>query len=286
VNGGDGFRERRISAQDGLSLYCRDYGNPASPATPALCLTGLVRNSADYVRVAERLAPTRRVLCPDYRGRGLSARDRDWRNYAPRTYLLDIGHILAALGVQRVIVIGTSLGGLLALGLTALKPTSVAGIVLNDIGPDVASDGLQRILAFIGTDRPQRSWPEAIGFLRASLPRVRIGSEEGWERFARATFREGADGLLHFDWDVAIAKPLLRQQGPGVDLWPIFRGARRLPMLVLRGALSDVLSADCLARMIAEKPDLEHLTVPGVGHVPLLDEPPGDAALDAFLARF
>jgi pimeloyl-ACP methyl ester carboxylesterase len=281
-----GFRERRISAQDGLLLYCRDYGDPRSARTPVLCLTGLTRNSADYARVAERLAPTRRVLCPDFRGRGLSGRDPDWRRYEPRTYLLDIGHILAALGVERVVVIGTSMGGLLSLGLAALKPTAVAGLVLNDIGPDVASRGLSRILDFVGTDRPQKDWASAVSFLREALPTVRIGSDSGWERFARATYRAGPDGLLHFDWDVNLVKPLLRQEGPGQDLWPLFRGVRRVPMLVFRGALSDVLSADCLARMAQVKPDLQHLTVPEVGHVPALDEAPAEAALAAFLGQF
>jgi pimeloyl-ACP methyl ester carboxylesterase len=284
VTGEAAFREHRISAQDGLRLHVRDYGDTASRPTPLLCLAGLTRNSADFDRVAERFAASRRVVCPDYRGRGRSEWDRDWRNYDPAVYLSDIGQVMAALGLERVVVIGVSMGGLLGLGLAALKPLSVAGLVLNDIGPDVAPGGLGRILEFIGTDRPQPDWEAAARFLRHALPTVRIRTDEGWERFARASYKEGPDGLLHFAWDVNLAKKLAQQKGPGRDLWPVFRGARRLPMLVLRGALSDVLSADCLERMADAAPTMRHLTVPEWGHCPPLDEAPVDAVLDAFLA--
>jgi pimeloyl-ACP methyl ester carboxylesterase len=177
------------------------------------------------------------------------------------------------------------MGGLMGLGLAALKPLSVAGLVLNDIGPDVAPDGLGRILSFIGTDRPQKDFREAARFLRHALPTVRITTDAGWDRFARATYREGPDGLLHFAWDVNLAKPLANPAEPPRDLWPLFRGAAsRVPTLVLRGALSDVLTADCLARMIEAAPRLRHLTVDDWGHCPPLDEPPVAAKLDEFLA--
>jgi pimeloyl-ACP methyl ester carboxylesterase len=269
-----------------LRLYYRDYGNPSSPRLPVLCLTGLTRNSRDFADLAERLAPERRVFCPDYRGRGRSAYDPDWRNYDPMTYLNDIGHLLVANDVPRVVVIGSSLGGLLGMGLAVLRPTSVAGIVINDIGPDVEPGGLDRILDFIGTDRPQPDWPSAVGVLRQSLPRLASKDESWWENFARSTYREGDDGMLHYDWDVAIAKPLLRSNGKIQDLWPPFRGLRDVPALVVRGALSDVLSEAGLRRMAAAKPDLIQVTVPDVGHVPSLDEPEIQGILDDFIARF
>ena len=156
------FRERHISAQDGLQLYWRDYGNALSPRLPVLCLSGLTRNSRDFTELAERLSLTRRVLCPDYRGRGFSARDPNWRNYEARTYLNDVLHVLTAADVHRAVVIGTSLGGLLAMALAVLRPTSVAGIVLNDIGPEITPGGLERILAYIGTNRPQPDWDTAL----------------------------------------------------------------------------------------------------------------------------
>jgi pimeloyl-ACP methyl ester carboxylesterase len=280
------YRERYLSAQDGLQLYYRDYGDERSPRIPLLCLTGLTRNSQDFADLAERFALSRRVICPDYRGRGRSAYDADWRNYDPMIYLNDIGHILMANDIHRFVVIGTSLGGLLAMGLAVTRPTGIAAAVINDIGPDVDPGGLKRIIAFIGADRPQPDWPSAVAMLRKSLPRLAIKDAPWWERFARATYREGKDGMLHFDWDIALVEPLRRSRGQIQDLWPIFRALRDTPTLVVRGAISDVLTADGLSRMIAAKPDLAAVTVPGLGHTPTLDEPEIRGVLDDFIARF
>jgi pimeloyl-ACP methyl ester carboxylesterase len=280
------YRERYLSAQDGLALYYRDYGDGRSPQIPLLCLTGLTRNSQDFADLAERFAGSRRVICPDYRGRGRSAYDADWRNYDPMTYLNDIGHILMANDIHRFVVIGTSLGGLLAMGLAVTRPTAIAAAVINDIGPDVDPGGLARIIAFIGADRPQPNWPSAVAMLRHSLPRLAIKDAPWWERFARATYREGKDGLLHFDWDIALVEPLRRSRGQIQDLWPIFRALGDTPTLVVRGAISDVLTEDGLSRMIAAKPDLAAVTVPGIGHTPTLDEPEIRGVLDDFIARF
>jgi pimeloyl-ACP methyl ester carboxylesterase len=280
------YRERHLSAQDGLRLYYRDYGDRLSPNLPLLCLTGLTRNSQDYADLAAHFAGARRVICPDYRGRGRSAYDPDWRNYDPMTYLGDIGNILISNDIPRVIVIGTSLGGLLAMGLAVMRPTSVAAVVINDIGPDVDPGGLARIIDFIGVDRPQPDWPSAVDFLRKSLPRLAIRDAKWWERFARATYREGADGALHFDWDIALVETLRRGKGAIRDLWPTFRALRDIPALAVRGAISDVLTAEGLRRMIAAKPDLVAVTVSGIGHTPTLDEPEIKGVLDDFIARF
>ncbi len=279
------FHERRLTAQDGLSLYYRDYGDPLSPRLPLLCLTGLTRNSADYADLAERHAAERRILCPDYRGRGRSDHDRDWRNYEARIYVRDITHLIAANDLQRIVVVGTSLGGILAMALGVLKPTVLAGVVINDIGPDVAGGGFSRILSYIGTDQPQPDWESAVRYLRRLLPGVNIATDEGWLRMARATYRAGPDGLLHFDWDVNLAKPL-RAARAVPDLWPYFRALRRVPTLVLRGEKSDVLSPDTFDRMALAKPDLLRVTVPGAGHTPTLNEPEAAAAIDAFIRRF
>jgi pimeloyl-ACP methyl ester carboxylesterase len=280
------YCERHLSAQDGLQLYYRDYGDRLSPRLPLLCLTGLTRNCQDYADLAARFAATRRVICPDYRGRGRSAYDADWRNYDPMIYLGDIGHILMANDIDRVVVVGTSLGGLLAMGLAVLRPTSIAAAVINDIGPDVDPGGLDRIIDFIGIDRPQPDWPSAVAMLRKTLPRLAIRDAQWWERFARATYREGADDALHFDWDIAIAEKLKRSAGNIQDLWPLFRALRDIPTLAVRGGISDVLSEDGLRRMIDAKPDLVAVTVPGIGHTPTLDEPEIKGVLDDFIARF
>ena len=279
------FRERHLTAQDGLKLYYRDYGDPLSPRLPLLCLSGLVRNSADYADLAERHAGERRVLCLDYRGRGRSAYDSNWRNYDPHVYANDIGHLIAATGLHRVIVLGTSLGGVLAMGLAVLRPAVLGAVIINDIGPEVAAGGIARIVDYIGADHPQPDWPSAVAYLRQLLPTLSIRTDAGWMKMARATFREGADGLLHVDWDTNLARPLATG-GPVPDLWRYFRALRPVPTLALRGTLSDVLAAETFERMALAKPDLLRVTVPDAGHAPTLNEPDAAAAVDAFIRRF
>ena len=279
------FRERRITSRDGLSLYARDYGDPLAPRMPLLCLPGLTRNSADFARLASRLCRDRRVLCPDYRGRGRSDYDRDWRHYEPRTLLDDLANVLAATGVERAVVLGTSLGGILAMGLAVMKPMALAGAILNDVGPAVEAQGLEQILRYIAADRPQPDWPTATQFLRRTLPQLALGSDADWLEFARGTYREGADGALHFDWDVALARPLAAATA-APDLWPLYRALQRVPVLALRGEASDILSPATFERMAREKPDLVRVMIPGVGHAPSLDESGARKAIDEFLERF
>lgn len=279
-----GFRARRITARDGLALYVRDYGDPHAPRTPLLCLPGLTRNGADFARLAQRLAADRRVVCPDYRGRGRSERDRNWRHYAPQACLDDLAQVMAALGLERVVVLGTSFGGLLAMGLAVLKPGCVAGVILNDIGPEVRAGGLDRLIAYIATDRPQPDWSAAAAFLRQTLPTLSLRSEDDWLEFARGTYRSGPDGMLHFDWDVRLVRTL--GAGAVPDLWPLFRAIGRIPALALRGGVSEILAEATFARMADAKPDLVSVTVPGVGHAPSLEEPEARDAIDDFLARF
>lgn len=283
MTGNGSYRERRLTAQDGLSLYYRDYGDPLATATPVLCLTGLTRNSKDYHDLATRLCAGRRVICPDYRGRGQSQYDSDWRHYSPTVYVNDIKHLLMSLNVHSVIVVGTSLGAFLAMGLAVAIPAAVAGAVLNDAGPDVDPGGLARILDYIGTDRPQTDWSAATATVKELFPSLSISTEDGWAQMARNTFREGDDGLLHFDWDVNLAKPM--QKGLALpDLWALFRALRHVPVLSLRGEISDVLSPETFERMAEDMPKLTRVTVPGVGHAPMLDEPVVVAALDEFFA--
>lgn len=276
-------RERRFTTCDGLSLYWRDYGDPASPATPVLCLSGVTRNSKDYHDLASRLGDRRRVVCLDYRGRGRSDYDPDWRNYDPRVYLQDVRHLLAVAGLARVIVIGTSLGGALGMALGVLAPGSLAGVVINDIGPTVSGDGLGRIIAYIGTDRPQPDWPTATAHVRSLFPNLSFKTDQAWATVTRNTYRQGDDGLLHFDWDVRLAEALKRNR-TAVDLWPMFRSLRRIPVLAVRGGISDVLSEETFARMKAEKPDLRQVVVPDCGHCPALDEPDVVPMLDDLIA--
>lgn len=284
-------RERFLAAPDNLRLYFQDWGDPDWPTTPVLCLPGLVRNSRDFALLARRLSDAagpkpRRVIAPDMRGRGRSARDANWRNYNGRTYLDDIRHLLTALAIERVIAIGISMGGLLGIAMATAMPTVLAGLVVDDAGPEIGTQGSGRILDYIATDRPQEDWPQAARHMRALLPTLSLKTEEEWLDFARATFVKGHDGKLHFDWDTNIVRPLRAEiAGEGVNLWNLWRAVGRKPALVIRGGVSDILSAETLARMRAEKPDLVQFTLPGVGHAPTMNEPPVREVLDGFLSQ-
>lgn len=279
-----GYRERWLISRDNLRLYYREYGVVDGGRTAVLCLGGLTRNCKDFHELAIHLGAERRVLCPDYRGRGRSQYDPDWRHYEPTTYLDDIHHLLTATNTHRVFVIGTSMGGLLAMGLAVMTPMAVAGALLNDIGPDLGAAGLSRILDYIGTDRPQASWADAVAHLKEIMPAIGLKTEDAWLSLAHNTYREGDDGLLHFDWDVNLARPL-RRAAPTPDLWPLFRALRGRPVAALRGAQSDVLSTETFARMGREIPDLVRTEIPDVGHTPTLDEPEARATLQRVLEQ-
>lgn len=279
------YRELRIGAQDGLKLHVRDYGDRLAPGVPLLCLGGLTRNAKDFDHLARRLCGGRRVVCPDYRGRGRSDYDPDWRHYRPETYLRDLAHIMAACNLHRVAVCGTSMGGLLAMAMGLTNPAALAGVILNDVGPDLNPGGLARIMSYVGVDRPQADWDGAIAHLKELFGPDAHRDEATWRRFAEATYRRADDGLLHYDWDVALVKPLLRGGGVMLDLWRLYGALRPVPVLALRGALSDLLSEATFERMAAVKPDLIRVTVPDVGHTPELDEPIAEQAIDDFLAR-
>lgn len=278
------FTDRYLRAQDGLRLYARDYQPPRpSDRAALLCLPGMTRNSKDFAHVAAAFAAQRRVICPDYRGRGLSAYDENWRHYEPPVYLNDLLHLLTALDIHKVIVIGTSLGGLLAMGLAILRPSLLAGVVLNDIGPEIGAGGLDHVLDYVGRDRPRPDWAAAADEMRRVFSYLELGDGPNWDRMARATYKEGPDGLLHFDWDVRLIRPFRRALHRKQDLWPYFRALADIPTLAIRGGKSKVFPPDCLARMAVEKPDLIGVTVPDVGHTPNLGEPIAATALNHFI---
>lgn len=187
-------------------------------------------------------------------------------------------------GLERFVVIGTSLGGLLGMALALSRPSGVAGLVMNDVGPELHREGIDRIVERVGTDQPQKSWGDAAAFLRTNFAFLNRQGEDDWLKLARRTFRQGEDGLLHYDYDLNIARALRIDRGDVPDLWQVFKGLANIPVLVVRGGESDVLSPETFDRMAAEKPDLQRVTIPAVGHAPLLDEPAAVAAIDAFLA--
>ena len=281
----EGYRERAFSSDDGLRLYYRDYGDPLTAATAVLCLPGLTRNSKDFHELAQWMSRERRVLCPDYRGRGRSQYDPDWRHYRPATYINDARHLLAVANLHRVVVIGTSLGGILAAAMAVAMPCAVAGAVLNDIGPVVERDGISRIIDYMQTGRSQPDWEAAARHLRLTLPFLPDEDAEDWLDLAHATYRECDDGLLRFDWDPALVKSLLRTSDLAGVLWPLFGALGGRPLLAVRGEFSDVLSAATFDEMADRLPTLNRVTVAGVGHVPTLKDTPTREAIDDLLAR-
>ena len=279
------WQDRYFESSDGLRLYYRDYAAAEPGRLPVLCLPGLTRNSRDFETVALRLQRTRRILSPDLRGRGRSQYDPQWRNYHPGTYLGDLARLLADAGVERVVLLGTSLGGILSMLIASTAPRVPAGVILNDIGPEVAAEGLQRIAAYVGRGGPVRNWEEAARQMRATYGvAMPDASDADWHAFARRSYTE-VDGVPCLDVDPGIGEAVrAAPAGAAPDLWPVFAALRPVPTLAIRGALSDVLSHATFERMAAEKPDLRRLTVARRGHPPLLDEPECVAAIDAFLA--
>ena len=270
------------SADDRLELYACDYGGDGMPV---LCMHGLTRNSADFAALAEHLSPRYRVIVPDVRGRGRSAWDDQPANYIPPVYVQDMLKLLADLGIERAALIGTSMGGLMAMIMAALSPQTVAGMVLNDVGPELDPAGLKRIASYTGKGKPVATWAEAAAAARAindvAFPHY---GDADWMAFARRLFIE-KDGVPVAASAPAIAQAFVPQDPPAppVDLWPLWDKTSDIPVLSIRGELSDLLAPDTVAQMGARHPGMAAVTVPGVGHAPMLDEPSALTAIDTFL---
>ncbi len=281
-----GFANRFWSSRDGLKLHFRDYpGNSDSP--PVLCLPGLTRNARDFSHLAERLTGQWRVICPDLRGRGDSAYAKDSATYNPLQYADDLSLLLEAEGIERFVVIGTSLGGLLAMLLAMGNSQRLAGVVLNDVGPEISSEGLERIRGYVGQGRSFPTWMHAARALEEGqgpvFPNYAIAD---WLAMAKRCMVVGGNGRIVFDYDMKIAEPFGQPGGEaGVDLWPAFQALDGRPVTVLRGELSDILSPAILKKMAKSLKDCDAVTVPQVGHAPMLDEPAAIAAIDRLLAR-
>lgn len=269
---------------DRLRLFSRVYPGPTAGAPAVLCLHGLTRNSRDFEDLAPHLAARYRVIVPDIRGRGRSARDPNPSNYQIPVYLRDLERLLAGLGAERFAIVGTSMGGLIAMMLAATQPTRISRIVLNDVGPEVDPAGLARIRSYAGRSAPVTTWDEATSQLRGIFGTAWPGLEDArWEGLVRRSYRLNEHGMIEVDADPMIGEVVRQSPGAAPDLWPLWGALARVPVLALRGEQSDILSAATLVRMQREKPDLEVLTVAHRGHAPLLDEPECLAKIDAFL---
>jgi pimeloyl-ACP methyl ester carboxylesterase len=273
-----------FDSEEGLELFARVYPAPGAAAPTVVCLHGLMRTGRDFEDLAAQLAARYRIIVPDVRGRGLSARDPNFNNYRIPVYLADLMRMLAGLAAARVAIVGTSMGGLMAMVLAAMEPRMVAGIVLNDVGPEVDPVGLERIRGYAGKAPPVHDWAGAMAVVRMVYGPALPGLDEArFEKLTRAGYRADALGVPQSDADPLIAEPLKDASKAAPDLWPLWGAIAKVPMLAIRGAQSDILSAATLARMRREKPDLRTLTVANRGHAPLLDEPGCVAAIEEFL---
>lgn len=284
----DGFIERRILSNDGISLYVRDYPGPKTGAkAPILCLGGLTRNSKDFAGLAKYWCRHRRVICPDKRGRGRSGYDPKWENYNPQTYVEDVRHIMCALGVHDAVVVGTSLGGILGMAMGTALPGFIKALVMNDIGPEVRTDTLTDIIDYMKVSPELSSWEEAGRHLKTAFgSQIPLISDSDWTRAARISYVERDDGKIVFDFDPNIVKPILKDDTKVHNLWHFWGATKRLPLLVVRGALSDILDEAQLQKMHDSHPNMQSVTVEGVGHAPSMAEPEALGALNEFLDAY
>ncbi|RVT89063.1 alpha/beta fold hydrolase [Sphingomonas crocodyli] len=271
-------------SREGLRLHAYDYAAADGDARlPVICLHGLTRNGRDFGELAPWVAARgRRTLAIDVRGRGLSDRDPA-ATYQIPFYVDDVATLLDGLGIAKAVFVGTSMGGLITMATAAIRPDLIASAVINDVGPELAVEGLTRIASYVGQASPITSWADAADHLRRqnehALPHY---ARADWDAMARRMFRE-QDGAITADYDPAIAKGFAGG-APDVDPWTFWNLlAKDRPVLLLRGALSDLLAEDVAARMTATAPTIRFAAIPDVGHAPMLDEPAALAAIGAFL---
>ncbi|HET8710063.1 MAG TPA: alpha/beta hydrolase [Spongiibacteraceae bacterium] len=284
--------ENYYFSSDGLRLFYRDFAASRINAGTVICLHGLTRNSRDFVELAEHLQPHYRVIAPDLRGRGQSECDPHWQNYHPGTYVRDVFTLLDTLKIERVAIIGTSLGALMAMLMSAQpfldeqQPQRIAGIVLNDAGPEIDPRGLARIAQYAGNTPVVNSWQDAARYVESiykdAFPDK---SEQQWLAYARLSYRENKEGNPVPDCDPNIGAAFRDPPTAPQNLWPVFAQLTTTPTLVIRGEHSDILSEATVQRMAREKPDLQSIVVPNRGHAPQLNEPVCVTAIDRFLAE-
>jgi len=287
-----GYKEYRFRSADGrLELFARDYppvaeaADSAGEGFPLLLMHGLTRNSADFEPLVPHL-PGYRLIVPDQRGRGLSDYDDDAGNYRIDVYVADMFRLIEDLGVERFAIVGTSMGGLIGMVMAAIAPDRIAALALNDIGPVVDEDGLERIRGYVGPAKPATDWPGmASRFAMVNAEAFPDFTDADWLAFAHRTCVEIEDGVVAA-YDPAIADGMAPDNDSVVpaDLWPVWAAGTEVPALVIRGELTDLLSTSTVEEMARRHhAPFATVNVPRRGHAPLLDEPEVLAALLPFL---
>ena len=275
-------------SSDGIRLHARLYDHRADrdqAAMPLLCIPGLTRNARDFEQLAPHLAATRPVYAINLRGRGDSGYAKDAMTYTPLTYVQDVLALLDDIGAHRAMLVGTSLGGLVTMLLSAMRPGLIAGAVLNDIGPEIEPAGLDRIRGYVGQASSYPTWVHCARAIAATNAAVYPDwTLQQWIVAVKRSHKITPEGVIVADYDANIAQPFKLPGGEaGVDLWPAFEGLSHTPTLIVRGALSDILGADSAVKMAARLTQGKLVTIPGVGHAPTLDEVEAVVAIDAFV---
>jgi pimeloyl-ACP methyl ester carboxylesterase len=278
----------RYQSSDGLNLYAKRYG-PRDAQLSVLCMHGLTRNHKDFEPMIAALPEQYQFIAVDVRGRGLSDRDKNAEHYSPVTYVGDMAALLDHLKLDRVALIGTSMGGLMSMIMMKAMPQRVRGVVLNDVGPVFETAGLNRIAAYTSNNQPMAGWDDAartVGEVQADI--FPDYGPEQWMAFARRTYRELSDGRVALDYDPEITRTV-GQVRPGlltrIAMWKLYKEMSKAPLLLIRGETSDILSEKTAAKMIKRHPDAQLVTVPRVGHAPILDEPEAVQGIRNFLAN-
>ena len=278
------FEDGYWTSSDDLRLHYRDYTGLAS-RSPVICMPGLTRNARDFEPVAQLLGGKRRMLAIDFRGRGESAYAKDPMTYVPVTYAQDMDILLRELDFKKFVLCGTSLGGIVSMLLAAQWKDRLAGVILNDVGPEIGKAGAERIRGYVGQGRSFETWMHAARAMAEAQGDVYpdYGLEQ-WLRFAKRTCKLASSGRIVFDYDMKISEPFKLPGGEaGVDLWPLFALLEDVPLLVLRGENSDILEKSTAAKMMKKAKQASLVTVKGVGHAPSLDEPEAQSAIAEFL---
>jgi len=288
-----GAEDIHVRTADGLTLYAAFRrgapGGAQAGRPPVLMIPGLTRNSTDFEAIAGLLAAEGRdAYAITLRGRGRSDRDPDFRNYHPEQYRDDVLGFLDSRDIERAAFIGTSLGGIVTMLTAEAAPGRLSAAVINDVGPALAPEGIERIAGYVGAgdDKPDLDrFEDAVAAIRA-INEVAFPDRDQafWDAFARRTFRETPEGRWRLDYDPGVARALA-ELGPAPDLWGPFRSMADIPTLIIRGAISDLLTPPIIEEMCAARPGFDYVEVPRIGHAPMLDEPEAAAAILDFLAQ-
>ncbi len=282
---------RFTAASDGLQLHALDYGSPRAPAPsprlPVVCLPGLSRTAEDFTPLATVLAKDRRVLALDLRGRGRSGYDRDPAHYKIAVETDDVITVMTALAVGPAIFVGTSRGGLVTMTLATKRRDLLAGVILNDVGPVVDTAGVMRIKSYVGMLPEPASYQEGADILRGTsddqFPKLTAAD---WLAAAKRAWRQdGGRFVVTYDPALTTTLETVTPDKPFPTLWDEFDAMGHVPLMVVRGANSDILSPTTVTAMQARRPDMEILVVPDQGHAPLLAEAATIGAIAAFAAK-